>query len=105
MTARQAAFLTSRIISLWFFYKAFMSFAQLPSVYVSISMARTMRGNPEWTGLLRRSLARISPRSRAPSLQFRYRLLLHRAQELPALVLRLYRSLRDHWPSVHEVAC
>jgi len=53
MTLRQAAFLTSRVISLWFLYEAFTSLAQLPSAYVSISIARSMRGNPEWNGLSR----------------------------------------------------
>lgn len=53
MSLKQAAFLTSRVISLWFFYETFMSFAQLPSVYVSLSLARSMRGNPEWSGLSR----------------------------------------------------
>ena len=53
MSLKQAAFLTSRVISLCFFYEAFTSFAQLPSVYVSLSMARSLRGNPEWSGLSR----------------------------------------------------
>ena len=38
MTVKQAAFLTSRVISLWFFYEAFTGLVQIPSALFTLSI-------------------------------------------------------------------
>jgi hypothetical protein len=48
MSLKQAAFLTSRVISLWFFYETFTSLAQLPAALIGLSMARSMSTTPDW---------------------------------------------------------
>src|ERR1700733_12502239 len=53
MTVKQAAFLTSRVISLWFFYGVITSMAQLPSAYFTMTASASLRDVPSWNGVSR----------------------------------------------------
>ena len=46
MSAKQAAFLTSRIISLWFFYRALSTLVQIPAAFAMISAFSSLRNMP-----------------------------------------------------------
>lgn len=46
MTVKQAAFLTSRIISLWFFYEAFSALVQVPAAFAMMSSLKALKDMP-----------------------------------------------------------
>jgi hypothetical protein len=50
MTAKQAAFLTSRIISLWFFYRAFSTLVQVPAAFAMVSAFSSLKNTPGFDG-------------------------------------------------------
>lgn len=46
MTAKQAAFLTSRVISLWFFCRALATLVEVPAAFAMMSAVSSLRNLP-----------------------------------------------------------
>jgi hypothetical protein len=46
MTIKQAAFLISRVISLWFFYQALLALIQVPATFALMSSVASMKNMP-----------------------------------------------------------
>jgi hypothetical protein len=50
MTTKQAAFLTSRVICLWFFYRAFSTLIQVPTTFALLSSFSSLKNMPGFDG-------------------------------------------------------